>query len=133
MNIKVMPIQDWMTGLLEKQNNLFLAPYEYDYIDPSNFYGIFFNGGRHDYHNDEYDALVAAADADPDWAKRYELYGQAEQVMIDNAMIIPIVHPIQKFVVSDRLSGPGAEPNAQGMTPLNRLVPYFYAHLNVTE
>lgn len=133
MNIKVMPIQDWMTGLMERQNNLFLAPYEYDYIDPSNFYGIFYNGGRHSYFNAEYDALVAAADADPDWDKRYELYGQAEQVMIDNAMIIPVVHPIQKFVISDRLSGEAVEPNAQGMTPGTRLVPYFYAHVNVAE
>ncbi len=61
MNIKVMPIQDWMQAMLNKENNLFLAPYEYDYIDPSNFYGIFYNGGRHDHRIPEYDALVAAA------------------------------------------------------------------------
>jgi peptide/nickel transport system substrate-binding protein/oligopeptide transport system substrate-binding protein len=39
MNIRVMPMQDWMNALMNKENNLFLAPYEYDYIDPSNFYG----------------------------------------------------------------------------------------------
>jgi peptide/nickel transport system substrate-binding protein/oligopeptide transport system substrate-binding protein len=133
MNIRVMPIQDWMQAMLNKENNLFLAPYEYDYIDPSNFYGIFYNGGRHDHRIPEYDALVAAADANPNWDERYELYRQAEQVMIDNASIVPLVHPIQMFAVSDRLSGPAVEPNANGMTPLNRLVPYFYAHLNVAE
>ncbi len=133
MNIKVMPIQDWMQAMLNKENNLFLAPYEYDYIDPSNFYGIFYNGGRHDHRIPEYDALVAAADANPNWDERYELYRQAEQVMIDNASIVPLVHPIQMFAVSDRLSGPAVEPNANGMTPLNRLVPFFYAHLNVAE
>jgi peptide/nickel transport system substrate-binding protein/oligopeptide transport system substrate-binding protein len=133
MNIKVMPIQDWMQAMLNKENNLFLAPYEYDYIDPSNFYGIFYNGGRHDHRIPEYDALVAQADANPNWDERYELYRQAEQVMIDNASIVPLVHPIQMFAVSDRLSGPAVEPNANGMTPLNRLVPFFYAHLNVAE
>jgi peptide/nickel transport system substrate-binding protein/oligopeptide transport system substrate-binding protein len=129
MNIKVMPIQDWMQAMLNKENNLFLAPYEYDYIDPSNFYGIFYNGGRHDHRIPEYDALVAAADANPDWEERYALYAQAEQILIDNASIVPLVHPIQMFAVSDRLSGPGVEPNSQGMTPLNRLGNYFYAHI----
>ena len=46
---------------------MFLAPYEYDYLDPSNFYGIFYNGGRHNYHNADYDKLVNEADSSPDW------------------------------------------------------------------
>ncbi len=129
MNIKVMPIQDWMQAMLNKENNLFLAPYEYDYLDPSNFYGIFYNGGRHDHRVPEYDALVAAADANPVWEERLALYQQAEQVLIDNASMVPLVHPITVSVVSDRLSGAGVEPNAQGMTPLSRLVPYFYANI----
>jgi oligopeptide transport system substrate-binding protein len=133
MNIRVMPIQDWMQAMLNKENNLFLAPYEYDYIDPSNFYGIFFDGGRHDHRIPEYDALVAAADASPDWDERFALYQQAEQVMIDNASIVPLVHPIQMFVVGERLSGEGVEPNSNGMTPLNRMVPYFYAHVEVAD
>jgi ABC-type transport system substrate-binding protein len=133
MNIQVMPMQDWMNALMNKENNLFLAPYEYDYIDPSNFYGIFYNGGRHDHRIPEYDALVAQADANPVWEERVALYRQAEQVMIDSASIVPLVHPIQMFAVGERLSGPGVEPNSQGMTPMSRLVPFFYAHLDVAE
>jgi peptide/nickel transport system substrate-binding protein/oligopeptide transport system substrate-binding protein len=133
MNIRVLPMQDWMNGMLNKENNLFLAPYEYDYIDPSNFYGIFYNGGRHDYHFADYDALVAKADADPVWETRTQLYREAEQVLIDNAAIIPLVHPIQMFAVRDRLSGPGAEPNSQGMSAMIRLTPFFYAHLTVQD
>ncbi len=128
MNLRILPLQDWMDGMLNKTNNLFLAPYEYDYVDPSNFYGIFYNGGRHDHRNPEYDALVAEADSHPDWEQRLALYEQAEQVLIDTAAIVPLVHPIQMFAVSDRLSGPGVEPNSAGMTPLTRLVPFFYAH-----
>ena len=112
-----------------RTNNLFLAPYEYDYVDPSNFYGIFYNGGRHHLHVDEYDALVAQADASSDWDERYRLYGEAEQVMIDQGLIVPLVHPIQMYVVSERLSGPSVDGNKQGMTPMNRQNPYFYTHL----
>ncbi len=133
MGIRVMPIQDWSDALLNRENNLFLAPYEYDYIDPSNFYGIFYNGGRHHHRVPAYDALVAQADANPVWEERLALYEQAEQVLIDNASIVPLVHPIQMFAVGERLSGPAVEPNSQGMTPMSRLVPYFYAHLDVAD
>lgn len=133
MNLRMLPTQDWMQGMLNKDNNLFLAPYEYDYIDPSNFFGIFYNGGRHDHHVQAYDDLVAQADSNPVWEERLALYAQAEQVLIDNASIIPLVHPIQVYAVSDRLTGEGVEPNSAGMSPLMRAVPYFYAHTTVAE
>jgi len=129
MNLKVMPTKDWMDGLLNHKNNLFLSPYEYDYIDPSNFYGIFYNGGRHDYHNPKYDELVAKADANPNWEEREKLYEAAEQVLIDDAAIIPVVHPITNAVVSKDLTGEGTTPNKLGFTPLRQLALYFYTHV----
>lgn len=129
MSLRVMPTSDWMDGLLNKKNNLFLAPYEYDYLDPSNFYGIFYDGGRHNHHVAEFDALVAEADAGENWEERLEIYARAEKVLIDNASIVPLVHPITVAVVSESLSGEGVEPNAQGFTPLNRLAHYFYTHI----
>ena len=47
MQIKSMPTKDWSQALKDRSNNLFLAPYEYDYLDPSNFYDLFKTGGRH--------------------------------------------------------------------------------------
>ncbi|MBC7478349.1 MAG: peptide ABC transporter substrate-binding protein [Pseudorhodobacter sp.] len=129
LNLKVMPTKDWMDGMLNHKNNLFLAPYEYDYIDPSNFYGIFFNGGRHSYHNAKYDELVSKADASPKWEDREKLYEQAEQVLIDDAAMIPVVHPITNAVVSKDLTGEGTTPNKLGFTPLRQLALYFYTHI----
>ena len=129
MNLKILPQKEWMAGMLEKKNNLFLAPYEYDYIDPSNFYGIFFNGGRHDHKIKAYDDLVAAADGNPVWEERAKLYQQAEQVLIDNASFIPLVHPITVTVVSKDLQGEGTTPNNLGFTPLRQLGLYFYTHV----
>ncbi len=131
MGIRVMPIQDWMEALTQETNNLFLSPYEYDYVDPSNFYGIFYNGGRHDHRLPEYDELVDAAGAASDWATRLAYYEQAEQVLIDNASIIPLVHPIQTFVFSDRVSGEATVPTENGLSASSRLTPYFYTHLTV--
>ncbi len=129
MNIKILPQKEWMAGMMEKKNNLFLAPYEYDYIDPSNFYGIFYNGGRHDHRIKAYDDLVAAADAGKVWEERAALYQQAEQVLIDNASMIPLVHPITVTVVSKDLKGEATEPNTLGFTPLRQLGLYFYTHV----
>ena len=129
MNIKILPQKEWMAGMMEKKNNLFLAPYEYDYIDPSNFYGIFYNGGRHDHRIPAYDELVAAADAGKVWEERAALYQKAEQVLIDNASMIPLVHPITVTVVSKDLKGEATEPNTLGFTPLRQLGLYFYTHV----
>jgi oligopeptide transport system substrate-binding protein len=130
MNLKVMPTKDWMEGLTKKKNNLFLAPYEYDYLDPSNFFGIFYNGGRHDHHIKAYDDLVAAADKGANWEERQKLYIQAEQVLIDNVSFIPVVHPITVAVVSKSLTGEGTTPNTLGFTPLRQLALYFYTHID---
>lgn len=129
MNIRVLPQQEWMDGMLQKKNNLFLAPYEYDYLDPSNFFGIFYNGGRHDHRVPAYDDLVARADAGTVWEERQQLYIEAEQVLIDNASFIPLVHPITVTVVSPELQGEATEPNSLGFTPLRQLALYFYTHV----
>lgn len=134
MDIRVMPIQDWMQALTEETNNLFLAPYEYDYIDPSNFFGIFYDGGRHDHRLPEYDALVEKAGAASDWEERLEHYQQAEQILLyDNVSVIPLVHPIQTFVFADGVSGEATVPTEQGLSASSRLTPYFYTHLTVGE
>ena len=129
MNIKVLPTKDWMAGLLERKNNLFLAPYEYDYLDPSNFYGIFYKGGRHHHNVKAYDDLVAKADSSPKWEDRNKLYQEAEQVLIDNASFVPLVHPITNAVVSKDLKGDATQPNKLGYSPLRQLGLYFYTHV----
>lgn len=129
MGIQVMPISDWMDALLTKKNGMFLAPYEFDYLDPSNFYGIFFNGGRHDHRVEAYDQLIAAADSTRDWEKRLELYEQAEMVMIDNASIVPLVHPVTTSLVKPTVKGDGATNNKLGFAPLDNRGHYFFTHV----
>jgi oligopeptide transport system substrate-binding protein len=129
MSIRILPGPEWMDGMRGKKNNIFIAPYEYDYLDPSNFYGIFYNGGRHNYFVPEYDELVAKADSESDPTIRKDLYAQAEQVMIDQGLIVPLVHPVTTAVISDALSGDASTPNSLGFTPLDRLGHYFFTHL----
>jgi len=129
MSIKSMSTQDWSDALLKRKNNFFLAPYEYDYLDPSNFYDLFRTGGRHHISFPEYDKLVNAGDAEADWNKRLDDYAKAEQVIIDNAALVPLVHPVTIDAVSDKLHGAGIEPNSKGFTPLDRLEEFLYTHI----
>ncbi|HVW92916.1 MAG TPA: peptide ABC transporter substrate-binding protein [Devosia sp.] len=129
MQIKSMPTKDWTQALKDRSNNLFLAPYEYDYLDPSNFYDLFKTGGRHHYSFPEYDKLVNAGDAESDWNKRLDDYAKAEQVIIDNAALVPLVHPVTIAAVSDKLKGAGVEPNSKGFTPLDRLSLFLFTHI----
>ncbi len=129
MAIKSMPTKDWSQALKDRSNNLFLAPYEYDYLDPSNFYDLFKSGGRHHFAYPDYDKLVNAGDAEADWDKRLDDYAKAEQVIIDNAPMVPLVHPVTIAAVSDKLKGEGVTPNSKGFTPLDRLAGYLYTHI----
>ena len=129
MGIKSMSTQDWSDALLHQKNNFFLAPYEYDYLDPSNFYDLFKSGGRHKYSFADYDKLVADGDAEADWNKRLDDYAKAEQVLIDQGALVPLVHPVTIAAVSDKLSGDGIKPNSKGFTPLDRLTLFLYTHI----
>ena len=129
MKIKIMSIGEWYDALTNNKNNLFLSPYEYDYLDPSNFYGIFYNGGRHSHYLDSYDKLVAEADAHPDYDTRLELYEKAEMELINNVSIIPLMHPITTSLVKDSVKGDGPKNNNLGFAPLNQRSHYFFTHI----
>ncbi|MCY3996819.1 MAG: peptide ABC transporter substrate-binding protein [Rhodobacter sp.] len=132
MDLRVMPTRDWMQALLSEENNLFLSPYEFDYIDPSNFFGIFYDGGRHDHRLPEYDRLVAEAGSASDWETRLDLYAKAERLLLhENVSVIPLVHPIQTFVLSGDVKGDSTVINANGLSPTPRVTPFFYTHLTV--
>ena len=49
--------------------------------------------------------------------------------MIDQAEIVPLVHPITIAVISPELGGDAASPNSLGFTSLDRLGHYFFTHL----
>ncbi|MCS6762096.1 MAG: hypothetical protein MO846_09035 [Candidatus Devosia symbiotica] len=49
--------------------------------------------------------------------------------MIDQALIVPLVHPITITVISNTLGGDASTPNKPGFTSLDRLGHYFFMHL----
>jgi oligopeptide transport system substrate-binding protein len=78
-----------------REMNYQIARYAWvgDYLDPSTFLELLTSTSGNNqtgWKNADYDRLVDEAARTPDNAKRYELFQQAEQILIDDAPIAPI-------------------------------------------
>jgi oligopeptide transport system substrate-binding protein len=75
-----------------------------DYPDPEDFLAKLFQSDSPQnelgYKNDEVDALLIAARTEPDQAVRFEMYRQAEELIINDAAVIPTFWPIDHQLVS---------------------------------
>lgn len=80
-----------------------------DYPDPEDFLGKLFASDSTlnytHYKNDQVDALLKQARTETDRTKRYGLYGQAEQKILDDASIIPIFWPVDHLLVKPCVKG----------------------------
>jgi oligopeptide transport system substrate-binding protein len=90
-----------------------------DYSDPQNFLFLFesdnlgFNYPR--WENAEYDALMEKAAQTPDLEERAGILKQAEELLLKELPIIPILYYSSRALVSDKLSG--WEDNIQDVHP----------------
>ncbi len=110
-----------------------LVPYEFDFVDGSNMLGVWGGcepegvtdrgqmPGRHTWYNADYNKLLCdAGQVLNDEAKRNELYAQAEKILVSDAALVPIYHPINNALVKLDIVGPMFEPNSAGQQTWNR-------------
>jgi ABC-type transport system substrate-binding protein len=80
-----------------------------DYLDAQNFLSTLLatNGPENkiNYHNPQFDALCAAADSSLDPNERLKLYGQAEDLVLQDAPFIPIYFEKDAELISPRVQG----------------------------
>jgi len=129
IGVRGIELKSWMDALKDRSHNFFLAPYMYDYIDASNFATIFVNGGRHHWKNDRYTELVNKANSITDWNERAKLYEEAEQIIIDNATVTYLVHPITNQLQKPYLKGEGVEPNDYGLYTAQNYFKFTHMYL----
>ncbi len=90
-----------------------------DYLDPSTFLELFRsgNGNNHTgWNNPAYDQFLADALQAGDNALRYPLYHQAEQLLMTEMPIAPLIYGRRNYLV--RPSVKGWEPNVLDLHPL---------------
>ncbi|MCL6456437.1 MAG: peptide ABC transporter substrate-binding protein [Gorillibacterium sp.] len=89
---------------LQISRSSFLA----DFQDPINYLdGYQTDNGmnRTGWSNADYDALIKNAYAETDEAKRFDLLHQAEQLLMDEAPVLPLYYYSTAYLQSDKLSG----------------------------
>jgi len=83
-----------------------------DFNDPLTFLGLFQSttGAQNygDYRNPAYDGLLAAADQEPDAARRTALLGRAEQTMLNDEAVAPVYFGVSRNLVNPRVTGWGS-------------------------
>ncbi len=85
---------DYYYHLEEQQGHLFTYGWVADYPDPENFLDLLLHSESHDsrYFNPFYDSLLEQARVAQDREARLQLYRQAEQLLLEDAGIIPLFH-----------------------------------------
>jgi oligopeptide transport system substrate-binding protein len=122
---------EWKTYLAMKHEHKFAiarASWIGDYIDPSTFLEMYITGGGNNnaaWSNEQYDALLKAAGEEMDQEKRFELFQQAEELLMREVPIIPIYNYRNKALVHPAVKNWKANP-------LDRH-PYKYVYLEVDE
>jgi oligopeptide transport system substrate-binding protein len=101
--------------LSEELDNLYDSSWVADYPDPENFLDILFHSGNltnnpGGYENVDVDRLLEQARVEQDWPTRQGLYWQAEQLLVGDAAVIPLVHGVQYLLVKPYVSGLQVSP-----------------------
>ena len=79
-----------------------------DYNDPNTFLDMFMIGNGNNkgrYANEDYDQLIRDAAVELDPAARMDLFYRAEQTLIDDYTIAPLIWRMRDFVVSEKVGG----------------------------
>ncbi|MFN7140855.1 MAG: peptide ABC transporter substrate-binding protein, partial [Limisphaerales bacterium] len=123
--------QEWKVYLdSQKQGNFQVsrAGWIGDYPDPNTFLNMWLTGGANNqtgWSNPEYDRLIAEAGRTADQQKRYDLFRQAERILMAESPIMPIYFYTRVYL---------KHPSVQGWYP-NILDnhPYKYVYLETQE
>lgn len=90
-----------------------------DYPDPQNWLPTFTTGAPlnvGNYSNTRYDDLIAEAEAEVDFDRRLALYEEAHALLVDEAGVIPLNHPLRGALVKPWVQGLDPSPR-EGIVP----------------
>lgn len=106
--VEQMPFKSRLERMEQKDFAIVSGGWGPDYNDPLTFLDLFTtgNGNNHtSYSSAEMDALVNQVRAEPDPAKRNELYIKIEKLILDDMPIIPVYFRIRDYTVKDDFKG----------------------------
>jgi len=122
LQIKAKKSYEYFNGVPESEADMFIYTWIGDFADPLAFLELFrgdstLNNSK--WKNSEYDSLIDQA-AEVSEEERYKLLSQAESILLDDCMVIPIQHPVIYNIIDKEIIG-GWSENAFDIHPLKYL------------
>jgi ABC-type transport system substrate-binding protein len=135
IKVDVVAWSDMLAARQAHEYTMFYGSWGHDYPDPQNWlYALFHSdqiqgvgpgsGNDPGYSNPEYDKLVSDANKLADPARieeRYQLYQQAEEILLKDAPLVPLYQATRYWLASPRWEGYGT--NNTFIYPFNRIRP----------
>ena len=95
VQITSVPFKERLERGKSQRFDLLMSGWGPDYNDPMTFLDLFttnngFNRGK--YSNPEYDQLIQKSNANPDFKERFEDLAKAEEILINDAAIVPLYY-----------------------------------------
>jgi len=119
INIQVQYETNWKKFeemMVSYKTPIFRYAWYADFPDPDNFLGILFHSkSKYNYmayHNPQVDRLLDKARVERDYLKRMEMYRKIEEIVLEDAPIVPTINHI--FQQAYQLNVRGVEVNALG-------------------
>lgn len=90
----------YISALYKHQIPFSLSGFQSDYPDPHNLLSMVWHSqpvgyGRHDWQDEEFDRLLEQADTEIDPDRRYDLYGEAERILVAEAAGVFLYHGVK--------------------------------------
>jgi oligopeptide transport system substrate-binding protein len=121
VTVRQLDPERYIYNLKEEKDNLFDTGWIADYPHPQDFLDVLFHSGADnnygEYTNSAVDALLDKAAIEPDTNKSLQYYQQAEQMLVDDAAVIPLWFGENYTLVKPNIQG--YELNAMGFAWLN--------------
>ncbi len=105
INVEVQQVEfaTFLQDLQRKRFQMFETGWIADYPDPENFLDVFFHTGsviNHSaYSNPEVDRLLEEARVEQDQQRRFQLYRQVEDIVLEELPVIPLWHSGERHVL----------------------------------
>lgn len=126
LRVKEYPVNTYIQSVSSSEADLFAYTWIGDFADPLTFLELFRSDSSMNesgWKNERYDALLDQS-AEVSSKERPELLAQAEEILLDSGMIIPIYHPVNLNAIDPNEVG-GWSSNAFDLHPLKYLYKKF--------
>jgi ABC-type oligopeptide transport system substrate-binding subunit len=90
--------REFQRGELERPH-LFLSGWSADYPDPDNFLRLAIHSLRHSWDSNDYEQLIEEASRLKDQVERMVLYRQADRMIVEEAVVLPLTYGRQQVLV----------------------------------